>query len=552
MTPVEIQAVLDDSVPVELTLTIKQIEIDTAQLEQWLYGHLEIDPIMPAAHFDDASAAALTAPTVLFLTGAAQLALTLLNSAGVPTLKPATVALDKLAGNTVSLKILLPILAQLPEQKFSYAFHEALRICKRAQQLEFNAAQRNALNQYLDTQVLPKLRLGVFSGGATVPVLLAAQRAKIPLLHIGGGIYSLGIGSARRLLFNSVSDQDSMIGAKLTSNKAVTTNLLKKAGLPTPNHAVAYDYRQALEAAEKIGWPVVVKPVDGERGEGVSMNIGNSADLQPAVELALKYSKLKGVLVEESVSGVCYRLFVANGALLYVVKRPAIDIIGNGEDTVATLAERAYQKERLRPSWRREKRPGLDDEAVAHLATLGLKPNYIPAASESVPLRLIESTASGGGSIDVTAITHPDNVAIAIQAASAVGLDTVGVDIICEDISVPWHQGNAVINELNFQPRFGSGEVSRGRIPQFLNDYLLNGGMIPIEAFAADEAEPAATQLAAWQACGLNAALLNTESGQVSWGDNRAIMPTRLKGRQQLRALLLNRQLDALAIVGEV
>ncbi|MFW2422417.1 MAG: hypothetical protein ACN4EJ_07365 [Porticoccaceae bacterium] len=552
MTPVEIQAVLDDSAPVELTLTIKQIEVDTTQLEQWLYGHLEIDPRMPAAHFDDASAAVLTVPTVLFLTGAAQVALTLLNSAGIPVLKPATVALEKLADETVSLKILLPTLAQLPAQNFNFAFHEALRLCKHAQQLECHAAQRTALNQYLDRQVLPKLRLGVFSGGATVPVLLAAQRAEIPLLHLGGGIYSLGIGSARRLLFNSVSDQDSMIGAKLTSIKAVTTNLLKKTGLPTPNHVVAYDYRQALEAAEKIGWPVVVKPVDGERGEGVSMNIANSADLQPAVELALKYSKLKGVLVEQPVNGVCYRLFVANGALLYVVKRPAIDIIGNGEDTVATLAERAYQNELLRPSWQREKRPSLDDEAIAHLATLRLEPNYIPAAGESVPLRLIESTASGGGSIDVTAITHPDNVAIAIKAASAVGLDTVGVDIICEDISVPWHQGNAVINELNFQPRFGSGEVSRGRIPKFLNDYLLNVGMIPIETFAANEAEPAARQLTEWQASGLNAALLNSESGEISWGDNRAVAPSLLKGRQQLRALLLNRQLDALAIVGEL
>jgi len=553
MTPENIQQILDDSPAIELTITLKQANLNTAQLACWLYELLEIDPAMDAVRFDSRSTAALSAAAVKFLTGAAQLTHTLLHSAGIPLYQPLAVAEPELlADDRITVRVWVPTLAELPAIKFNYAFEQALQLCKRAQQLKADSAHRSALNQYLETQVLPKLGYGVLSGAATVPVLLAAQRAGIPFLHLGRSMYALGVGSAQRHLFNSVTDGDAVIGAKLAGDKATTASLLKKAGLPTPHHVVVSSYADALTAAQQIGWPVVVKPVDGERGEGVTVNVDGEPALKTAVELALKQSKLRSVIVEERIEGVCHRLYITNGALLYAVKRPAIDVTGNGVDSVATLARDAYNKERLRPSWKRQKRPTLDEAAIAHLRTLNLSPSYIPASGESVALRLIESTASGGGSIDVTPSVHPDNVTIALQAAIAIGLETVGVDIICEDISVPWHRGNALITELNFQPVFGSGEVSLVLIPKFLEDYLTDRGRIPLANFAADQSRAAAEQLAAWQASGRNAALLNIQSGELRWGDGRTVPPTLLRGRQQLRALLLDRRLDALAIVGAV
>lgn len=553
MTPLFIQSVLDDTPPMQLTVDIADIVNETTTLEHWLYELLEIAPQPdPLVVFQQASVE-LNVSTQFFIRGAVQLTRQLLNSAGIPYFQ--TVSVANTARNTegkLSIDVSLPVAAHISRSKFHGAFETAVRLCKQMLETAPDETNRLALNEHLEKNILPKLKRGISAGTATSPTLLAAQASGIPTFHLGMGIYSLGIGSKQRLISNSVSENDSAIGARIAGDKWVTASLLSKAGLPIPLHRLITDSAQANDAANQIGWPVVVKPVDGERGEGVTTRIDNAEKLEKAVELAFKESKRQRVIIEQQVEGTAHRLFIVNGQLLYAFKRLPITVTGNGSDTIAVLAENAYKAEQLKPVWARIKRPPLDELALEYIAQIGLKPETVPRRGESVALRAIESTASGGVDEDVTAIIHPDNVAIALQAAKTIGLETAGVDVICENIAEPWWRGDAVINEINYQPQLGGRPMSRDYVPTFISHYLPDGGMIPIETFAANEAEPAARQLAEWQASGLNAALLNSESGEISWGDNRAVAPSLLKGRQQLRALLLNRQLDALAIVGEL
>src|SRR5262249_13728182 len=124
----------------------------------------------------------------------------------------------------------------------------------------------------LDVRVVEPLQARVAGGKSTVPVLAAAHRLGMPFIHLGAGVYQLGWGSRARRLDRGSTGGDSAIGARLAQHKTLCAELLRMAGLPAPEHVVAVDEGEALQAAAKLGWPVVVKPTDRDRGEGVTVD----------------------------------------------------------------------------------------------------------------------------------------------------------------------------------------------------------------------------------------------------------------------------------------
>lgn len=58
---------------------------------------------------------------------------------------------------------------------------------------------------------------------------------------------------------------------RVCNNKLLTSIKLFEAGIPTPRTVVAFSPEGALRAAESIGFPVVVKPVNGSWGRLVSL-----------------------------------------------------------------------------------------------------------------------------------------------------------------------------------------------------------------------------------------------------------------------------------------
>ena len=391
-------------------------------------------------------------------------------------------------GRSDQLVFELPVIDLMPQIAYETAVRVARDICQWMAYQAPNTKNSLTVFEALDKHVIQALMSVVPAGKSTIPVLKVAHAMGIPFMHLGLGVYQLGWGARSRRLDRSTTERDSAIGSKLAQNKVATANLLRCAGLPAPTHGVVLKEADALQVAAQLGYPLVVKPLDRDRGEGVSVGIVDEASLKVAFVQAQALAHSKQVIIEKQVPGVCHRLFIAGGHLLYAVQRLPMSVQGDGQRTVQQLVDEEVGMQALRPSWLRSGIRALDDLADQCLARVGLHRDSIPGPGVHVPLRPIESTAWGGVDIEVTQTLHPENIAAAIQAAQLFGLDVAGVDIISADISQPWHANGAIINEVNFAPLLGGGEISKSHLPRFLSDFMPGQGRIPIQLFASEAA----------------------------------------------------------------
>ncbi|MGJ0364074.1 AMP-binding protein [Aliarcobacter cryaerophilus] len=321
-------------------------------------------------------------------------------------------------------------------------------------------------------------------GKSTIHILKEAFKKDIPFFHLGDGVYQLGLGSKSIKIDRSTTNFDSAIGSKLSQNKVFTANLLKLAALPAPIHSVAKSQDEALQIARQINFPLVVKPVDLDRGEGVSVNILNEDELLKAFDLAYNLSKRKQVIVEKQVSGVCHRLFIVDDKLLYAVKRLPICVIADGYSSIEKLIEKANQKEALKMPWDSTKLfYPIDELSLKEIEKSSYNLKSIPLKDTIVPLRDIESTKWGGYDEDVTNIVHPENLKIALQTTKIFEFQVAGIDIITSDISEPWYETGAIINEVNFAPLLGGGDISKQNIGKYLDLLLKDSGKIGVEVY---------------------------------------------------------------------
>ncbi|MBN2809471.1 MAG: carboxylate--amine ligase [Deltaproteobacteria bacterium] len=343
------------------------------------------------------------------------------------------------------------------------------------------------LYKAVEENVLKSLTAMVRSGISTIPVLRVAHLYNLPVRHLGTGIYQLGWGRKSRLIDRSSVDSDSVIGSKIANNKFSTALVLRAAGFPAPDHIVVSNADQAASAAAKLGWPLVVKPADRERGEGVTVAIRDRENLLAAYKTAAALSKV--ILIEREVPGVCYRLLLTNGKLLYAIRRNPRSIEGDGKHTVAQLVRRVTIKNSRKPPWLMEKPYPLDKLALTAISSAGFNHDSIPEKGVWVPLRRIESTAWGGHIEDVSELVHPENRIIAERAARLFCLTNAGIDIISTDIAKPWYENGAIINEVNYAPYFGGNDIAKSLIPFYLEKLMDGDGRIPVEVvFGSDPA----------------------------------------------------------------
>ena len=188
-------------------------------------------------------------------------------------------------------------------------------------------------------------------------------------------------------------------------------------------HEAVKDADRAIAAARKLGYPLVVKPVDRDRGEGVAVDIDCDADLIRAFTTAQSLSRNKLALIERQAPGLCHRLFIQDGRMLYAVQRGPISVCGDGHSSVRELIEKALEEDARKPPWQRSDLKALDELAEAELSRNGLTADSVPTAGQTVPLRRIESTEWGGIDVDVTDIVHEDNLAVALAAARLCGFE---------------------------------------------------------------------------------------------------------------------------------
>lgn len=403
----------------------------------------------------------------------------------------------------------------------------------------FGAIQKDVLQAFASARP---------NGKSAFEVLKVAHRIGVPYLPLPGGAFQLGWGCNARRIDRSTTDRDSAMGVRWTQNKLLTAQMLRQAGLPGPVHLRVASVEQARLAAERLGYPVVVKPADLERGEGVSVDVC-AAGLEAAFNTAQQRSPGKQVLVEQQVPGVCHRLFIVAGKLLYAVRRLPIGVYADGRSTIRELVAAECEIQQRLPPWKRSGIRPLDDMAMQMLRRQAWGPDSVPEQGRFVALRRIETTAWGGVDEEVTQTIHPDNVRAATSAAQLFGLEVAGVDIISQDIKHAWHANGAIINEVNYAPLLGGGEISRSRIPLFLDALLKNGGRVPVHVHVGNAKALKAAQ-ETWKRLlngGLSALLVSAEQVLMPSGEQQMMPLLGLHAR--CRALALSPETEALVLV---
>jgi len=349
-------------------------------------------------------------------------------------------------------------------------------------------------------------------GSNTPHFLRAAYEQNIPVTALSAKTFQYGQGRRAIWLDSSFTDRTPNISVVLARNKHATATRLAQAGLPVPEHTVVSDMDEAVTVAIKLGYPVVVKPLDSDGGRGVA------AGLETADEVRLAYGNAKPhsshVLVEKHICGRDYRLQVMDGQLLWTVERIPAGVTGDGVQTIAQLiTEQNADPRRGEGPHSALKRLVLDEEALFVMSKMGLSPESVLEPGRFAALRRIANVATGGRPVAVNHLVHPDNAKLAVSAAEALRLDLAGIDLIIPDIAESWRKTGAAIIEVNAQPQFGSttGPHLYGEI---LKKRLGGDGRIPVILVlgAAD-----GIMLAE------NIAAVLQSKGSVGWSDERGV-----------------------------
>ncbi|HPT79446.1 MAG TPA: cyanophycin synthetase [Candidatus Atribacteria bacterium] len=289
-------------------------------------------------------------------------------------------------------------------------------------------------------------------GPSTQAIVDAAIERGIPVTRIGrGNIIQLGYGKYLKKMEGTLSESTSCISADIASDKAITNELLAQAGIPVPRGVLCYSGEEAVQAAESIGYPVVVKPSNGNQGKGVSLGLQTKDEVIDAYDIASRINDC--VLVEEYIKGNDYRVLIIGNQVTAVALRIPAYVIGDGIHSIKELVDIKNSDDKRGIGHEKPlTRIVIDDISINLLKKQGYTPDSIPGKGERVHLKSNGNLSTGGEAVDCTDKIHPYNQEIAIRAARIIGLDIAGVDITCSDISKPIKAGRGAVIEVNASP----------------------------------------------------------------------------------------------------
>lgn len=305
-----------------------------------------------------------------------------------------------------------------------------------------------------DIQRMREIRQAERLGPSTGSIIEEAESRNIPWIRLNKySLCQLGYGANQKRIQATVTSETSSIGVELACDKEDTKYLLEQAEVRVPRGEIIRRESSLEEACRYVGYPLVVKPVDGNHGRGITVNIQNYEDALVAFHAAKEVSRT--VIVEKFIVGEDYRLLVINNKLVAAAKRTPAHVIGDGKHTVQELIDLTNE----------DPRRGYGHENVLTEITVNdLTKTIIDAAGytlESVlpenEMLILKDTANlstGGTSEDVTDIVHPSNISMAERISKIIDLDICGIDIMTTDISQPLEETDGAVIEVNAGPGF--------------------------------------------------------------------------------------------------
>lgn len=302
-------------------------------------------------------------------------------------------------------------------------------------------------------------------GTSTAAVVNAARARAIPTIRLTeeANHFQLGWGSRQKRIQATITGDTSHVGVVTAADKQLTKSLLEQAGIPVPQGGVALGAGEAIALAGRLGFPVTLKPLDGNQGKGVSTCCTDDTQVARGFAAASEYARR--VIVERHIEGRDFRVLVTGDRVAAALLRHPPAVTGDGVSTIAQLVE----AENANPA-RGEghanipTRLDLDEHALALLRTQGFEAALVAPAGMQVRLRGNANLSTGGTAEDVTEQLHPHTREACIRAARTIGLDIAGIDVVCSDIAQPLCQQGGAIIEVNAAPDIRIHELpSKGR-----------------------------------------------------------------------------------------
>ncbi|WP_295009139.1 cyanophycin synthetase [uncultured Dechloromonas sp.] len=390
-----------------------------------------------------------------------------------------------------------------------------------------------------------------YLGPSTAAIVNAAEARKIPHIRLldDGNLVQLGYGAAMRRIWTAETDSTSAIAETISRDKDLTKELISSVGVPVPEGREVDSADDACEAADDIGYPVVVKPTDGNHGRGVFIDLKSADDVRKAYAIAVEEGS--GVLVERSIQGIEHRLLVIGGKLVAANRSDLITVTGDGKSTVQELIDSQINIDPRRGTT--ELHPlsiiRIDTAAQMELDRQKLTADSVPESGREV---LIQRNANHA--FDCTDEVHPETAAIASLAARVVGLDIAGIDLVCSDISQPLAAQGGAIVEVNAGPsllmHIKPGVGKPRPVGQAIVDNLFSAsqtGRVPLVGVSGTHGKTAVARLVA-HLLYLSGAYTGLACSDGLFQNRRQVQKSDAANWSAGRRLLLNRAIEAAVI----
>ncbi len=336
-------------------------------------------------------------------------------------------------------------------------------------------------------------RESVYGGPTVYALLRAAHERRIPTYYLWDeGLMQYGYGRNQVRGVATTFHSDSNLDSAFTTRKDDCKAFLAAQGFPVPQGEVVTSLAAALQQAQEMGYPVVLKPVAGHKGIGVTAHIQTPEELEFAYDEAVKaipYEKPIRLILEKHLQGTDFRLLCVGGRFVAATERRPASVTGDGQSTIGQLIQQANRDPARWDTPTSPLGPIQWDEAMEHfLAEQGLTVESVIEPGRTVYLRKVSNLSAGGVSRDVTPTVHPDNIVLAQTIAQQFSLVCMGIDVIATSLEHSWKEGSLGIIEINAapgvlmhqKPAIGTGVD----VPGAILDYLFpKTARIPIFTF---------------------------------------------------------------------
>lgn len=305
-----------------------------------------------------------------------------------------------------------------------------------------------------DIQKMREIRENVRLGPSTGSIVDEAVARDIPWIRLGtNSLIQLGYGINQMRFQATITCKTSNIAVDIACNKEQTKKMLDASSIPVAKGDIVVDEEDLEATIKSIGYPIVLKPLDGNHGKGASINVTNWEDAVAGLEYAKKYSRR--VIVEKFITGYDFRVLVIDNKVIAAAQRVPAHVVGNGKDSIQNLIEetnkdprRGYGHENVLTEI------DVDRDTLELLEKLNYTVDSIPTDGEIVYLKSTANLSTGGTSIDVTDLMHPENIFMAERISRVIGLDVCGIDIMAPNLTQSLKENGGVILEVNAAPGF--------------------------------------------------------------------------------------------------